>query len=165
MEGLSEDLVALVREIVSFHFQKVYVQMGRKEKVLVADHGNKRIQVFSLKGSFIKSFPCSSEPWDVAVDPIGNVNVALYENNCIAVYSQDGTQIETYSYDDTFNPTGIYIDGEGNRFICANWGVYITDPSGTLVSTRRNYCSWGVTVDKNGTIYVAESDENQVSVY
>ena len=136
-----------------------------KESVLVADHGNKRIQVFSLKGSFIKSFPCSSEPWDVAVDPIGNVHVALYENNFIAVYSQDGTQIEIYSYDDTFNPTGIYIDGEGNRFICANWGVYITDPSGTLVSTRRNYCSWGVTVDKNGTIYVAESDENQVSVY
>ena len=138
--------------------------MGRKE-VLVADHGNKRIQVFSLKGSFIKSFPCFSSPWDVAVDPIGNVHVALNKNCCIAVYSQDGTQIETYSYGRTFNPSGIYIDGEGNRFICANWRVYITDPSGTLVSTRQIYCSWGVTVDNNGTIYVAESRENQVSVY
>ena len=48
-----------------------------KERVLVASYGNKRIQVFSLKGSFIKSFPCSSKPCDVAVDPIGNIHVAL----------------------------------------------------------------------------------------
>ena len=86
-------------------------------------------------------------------------------NNCIAVYSQDGTQIETYSYDDRFNPTGIYIDGEGNRFICDGWYVHITDPNGTLVSTRKNGFSSGVTVDKNGTIYVAESLVDQVSVY
>ena len=136
-----------------------------KERVFVTDNGNKRIQVFSLKGSFIESFPCSSEPWDVAVDPIGNIHVALNGNNCIAVYSQDGTQIETYRYDDKFNPIGIYIDGEGNRFICANWYVYITDPSGTLVSTRQISCAWGITVDNNGTIYVAEGSKNQVSMY
>ena len=136
-----------------------------KERVFVAGNGNKRIQVFSLKGSFIKSFPCSSEPWDVAVDPIGNVHVALNGNNCIAVYSQDGTQIETYSYGDKFNPSGIYIDGEGNRFICANWYVYITDPCGTLVSTRQISCAWGITVDNNGTVYVAEGSKNQVSMY
>ena len=137
-----------------------------KERVLVTDYGNERIQVFSLKGSFIESFPCSSEPWDVAVDPIGIVHVALNRKNCIAVYSQDGTQIETYRYDDIFNPKGIYIDGEGNRFICSNWCVYITDPSGTLVSTRQIYhCARGITVDNHGTIYVAEGSENQVSVY
>ena len=136
-----------------------------KEMVLVAGFGNKRIQVFSLKGSFIKSFLCSNEPCDVAVDPIGNVHVALNGNNCIAVYSQDGTQIERYSYGDIFNPIGIYIDGEGNRFICSYWYVYITDPSGTLVSTRWIPDSWGITVDKNGTIYVAEFEKNQVSVY
>ena len=130
-----------------------------KERVLVADNKNERIQVFSLKGSFIKSFPCSSEPLDVAVDPIGNVHVALYGNNCIAVYSQDGTQIETYRYDDEFNPSGIYIDGEGNRFICGFWRIYITDPNGTLVSTREENFTCGVTVDKNGTIYVAECIE------
>ena len=136
-----------------------------KERVLVAENGNKQIHIFSLKGSFIKSFPCSSKPQDIAVDPIGNIHVALNGNNCIVVYSQDGTQIETYSYDDKFNPSGIYIDGEGNRFICDNVCVYITDPSGTLVSTRQISCAWGITVDNNGTIYVAESSKNQVSVY
>ena len=145
-------------------------------RILVADHGNKRIQIFTAKGEFISSFQCSNNPDDVAVDPVGNVHVALYYSHHIAVYSQDGSQIETYNLGGKLQyPTGICVDGIGNRLI-GTYGVrflgtysagqvYIADSAGTLISSRQVSRSWGVTMDKKGVIYVAEWSNCGVSLY
>ena len=109
-----------------------------KGRVLVADHYNKRIQVFTSQGKFINKIPCSTYPYDVSVDPVGNIHVALYNNNDIAVYSQNGQLIETYNLGGVLQgPTAIHIDNEGNRLIVGNDQVYITDPTGSLVATRQ----------------------------
>ena len=137
-----------------------------KGRVLVVDYRNKRIQVFTSQGEFINKIPCSIHPYDVSVDPVGNIHVALDRNNNIAVYTQNGQLIETYNLGGALRrPTAIHIDNEGNRLIVGNGQVYITDPTGTLVATRQVNGAQGVTVDKNGIIYVAESSSKQVSVY
>ena len=137
-----------------------------KGRVLVADYSNKRIQVFTSQGKFINKIPCSIYPYDVSVDPVGNIHVALYSINHIAVYSQNGQLIETYNLGGVLQgPTAIHIDNEGNRLIVGNDQVYITDPTGSLVATRQVNKAQGVTMDKNGIIYVAEYDSNRVSVY
>ena len=103
---------------------------------------------------------------DVAVDPESNVHVAMQHAKHIAVYSQDGKQIETYNLGDELrSPVGIYIDCKGNRFICDSGYVYIADSRGKLISTRQQIDrAQGVTVDRNGVIYVAEYDNKRVSI-
>ena len=58
------------------------------------------------------------KPYDVAVDPNGNIQAAMYSNNHIAVYSEDGNLIDTCNLEGILqNPIALYIDGEGNRLI------------------------------------------------
>ena len=138
-----------------------------KGRVLVADMSNQRIQIFTSQGVFIKSIGCSTDPCDVAVDPEGNIHAALYSNHHIAIYSEDGNLIDTYDLGGRLQyPQGIYIDGEGNRFLGTHNGpVHIADPTGTLIATRQVDNSWAVTMDKNGIIYVAECINKRVSIY
>ena len=138
-----------------------------KGRVLVADQSNKRIQIFTSQGVFIKSIGCSTNPYDVAVDPEGNIHAALNSNNHIAIYSEDGNLIDTYNLGGKLQyPNAIYIDGEGNRLIgTGNGPVHIADPTGTLIGTRQVGMSFAVTMDKNGIIYVAESNKKRVSIY
>ena len=138
-----------------------------KGRVLVADNSNKRIQIFTSQGVFIKSIGCSTQPYDVAVDPEGNIHAALPGNNHIAIYSEDGNLIDTYDLGERLHcPQAIYIDGEGNRLIGThNDPVHIADPTGTLIATRQVDESYGVTMDKNGIIYVAEYINQRVSIY
>ena len=138
-----------------------------KRRVLVADYGNKRIQIFTSQGAFIKSIGCSTGPTDVAVDPEGNIHAALYSSNHIAIYSEDGNLIDTYNLGGKLQaPLAIYIDGEGNRLIgTGNGPVHIADPTGTLIATRQVDQSYAVTMDKRGMIYLAEYNNKRVSIY
>ena len=138
-----------------------------KGRVLVADYGNKRIQIFTSQGVFIKSIECSTNPYDVAVDPEGNIHAALNNKNRLAVYSEDGNLINTYNLGGKLQyPQAIYIDGEGNRLIGTYYGaVHIADLTGTLIATRLVDSSYAVTMDKRGMIYVAEYSNNLVSIF
>ena len=138
-----------------------------KGRVLVADYGNKRIQIFTSQGVFIKCIECSAKPHDVAVDPKGNIHVPLSFNHQLSIYSEDGNLIDKYSLGGRFQfPNAIYIDGEGNRLIGTYYGaVHIADPTGTLITTRQVNTSHAVTMDKRGMIYVAEHKNNRVSIY
>ena len=138
----------------------------QKGRLLVADFNNKRIQVFSSKGVFIESISCSGKPYDVAVDPLGNMHVVLYKKNHITVYTRDGKQIETYSFGRMLQrPSGIHIDDKSNKFICDSGSVYIVDSKGLLISSREIIDTWGITVDRNGVIYVAEHTNKRVSIF
>ena len=138
-------------------------------RVLVADQSNKRIQIFTSQGVFIKSIRCSTSPYDVAVDPEGNIHAALCSNNHIAIYSENGNLIDTYNLGGKLQgPSAIHVDVEGNRFIGTenNAGaVQIADPTGTLIATRLVNRSYAVTTDKNGIIYVADCNNKRVSIY
>ena len=66
-------------------------------QIFVADHSNHRIQV--INGDFTYSHSIGSEgtapgqlnnPWDVALDGVGNVYVANSGNHCIDVFTSDG---------------------------------------------------------------------------
>ena len=132
---------------------------------MVADHDNKKIAIFTSEGKFFKSVQCSAKPNDVAVDPESNVHVPMQHTNHIAVYSKDGKQIETYYLGENISPIGIYIDCKGNRFISDSGYVYIADSRGRLISSRQVDSAQGVTVDRNGVIYVTEHSNARISIY
>ena len=136
----------------------------RTRRLLVAD--KKGIHIFTPEGNFINSIPCSNNPDDFAVDLVGNVHVPMQYEHHIAVYSQDGKQIEKYNFGGRLqNPGGIYIDGYGNRFACSLVLFLIADSTGEMISSRKVDCSAGITGDKNGIIYVAESIKNRITIY
>ena len=136
----------------------------RTRRLLVTD--KKGIHIFTPEGNFINSIPCSTSPSDVAVDLVGNVHVATQYANHIAVYSQDGQQIETYDFGGRLQgPRGIYVDDDGNRFSCGVGLFLIADSTGELISSRKVDNVSAITGDKNGIIYVAESDKNRIAIY
>ncbi len=138
-----------------------------KGRVLVADVGKKRIQIYTSQGDFIKYIECTADPYGVAVDPEGNIHAALLFSNHVAIYSEDGDLIDTYNFGETLeHPSAIYIDDEGNRLIgTTSKALHLADPTGTLIATIPVDYTYSVTMDKRGTIYVAEFGENRVAIY
>ena len=137
----------------------------RTGRLLVTN--TKGIHIFTPEGNFINSFPCSTNPFNFAVDLVGNVHVPMQDADHIAVYSQDGKQIETYNFDGKLHsPMGIYIDADGNRFAYGAGSLFIADSTGELISSRKvDISAMVITGDKNGIIYVTESDKNRIAIY
>ena len=146
-----------------------------KGRVLVADYGSNRVQVFTTDGTFVSSIViCSGsgyyrqEPYDVAVDNTGNIHVTLYYSNYVAVYSSDGKQVTTYGSGDLRSPTGIAIDEEGYRYVSDSRNrILIFTPDGALVSDSISCPSNPrcMTLDYQGNVYVASYNANCITKY
>ena len=136
----------------------------RTGRLLVTD--DKGIHIFTPEGNFINSIPCSIDPNDFAVDLVGNVHVPMQFADHIAVYSQDGKQIETYDFGGRLkSPIGIYIDGDGNTFTYGAGLFIVVDSTGELIASREVDRTFTITGDKNGIIYIIESNKNRIAIY
>ena len=131
----------------------------RKGHILVADQCNSRVQVFTADGSFTSSFSYSDRPYDVAVDNTGNIHVAFFISNHIAVFSPDGQQqLSTYNANRNLClPGAVAIDDNGYRFVgdLNSRCVRVIDPQGGLIimSSITDYAGvYGVILDTHGDI-------------
>lgn len=157
-----------------------------KEQLVVADFNNSRIQIFDLNGMFLKVFPCSGSPYDVAVDNNGNIHVALKDKHCIAVYKDSGRLIKSYTYsslghltcsnliqsDSEFLPTSLSFNGKYMAIGTRNKKIHVADLSGGIdvplipsKSTTVRSCIDGLAIAKDNTVYVAERDCKVVCSY
>ena len=138
-------------------------------RVLVADKGNNRVQVFTADGIFVSSIPCNRYPYDVAVDNSGNIHVTLCSSNCVAVFSSDGKQLTTYgSSSNSKSPAGIAVDEEGYRYVSSNSSnqIYVFSPQGMYENCYScSSYSRCMTVDNHGDIYLASYDSQCVTKY
>ena len=147
-----------------------------KGYILVADYRNNRVQVFKEDGTFVQVIQCDGTPTDVAVDNEGKIHVTIENQNHVQVFSPDGkTDLNPYNPAGGFqHPQGIAIDDEGYIFITAqyfngsNCRSYLH-----VLNYDRKYVKLlsglnspiGVTLDKDGHIYVAECNLNRISKY
>ena len=147
-------------------------------RMYVADYNNHRIQVLGGDGSLLYSIPGNvpgggafSFPWSVALDPQGNVHVVAWDTDSVKVFSSGGPGgpggpgAFIRMYGSLTHPTGIAIDGTGNSLV-TDYGtnsLSIFDFQGNHMHTVRMLNRpYGVTVDKDGFVYVANSGTNQV---
>ena len=157
----------------------------KKGRVLVADRGNNRIQRFTIQkiegrvtGEFQQTIHCDASPYDVAVDPKGNIHAALYDNNHIAIYLEDGNLINTYNLGgELLFPKAIHIDHEGYRIIGGGKlspddmndkdRIWIANSENTpiLPKSRLVRVLSSVTTDRNGIIYTTDWKDNDVGRY
>ena len=149
--------------------------------VIVADLNNHRIQIFQLDGTHVRSISCDgSNVYGVAVDNDGNIHVPLCNKNIVQVYSFNGQKLTSYGNPSgNFNcPRGIFIDDNGYRYITTHYYdrargsnrtyryyLHILNSQGNQIKLISTHDPYGVTLDKEGYIYIAEYGNYRVSKY
>ena len=109
-------------------------------RLIVADRGNHRIQIFNEVGGWLLTIDPHyiQHPWGLALDPQGNIHVAVSGQSNITVFTKEGVYVRTYS--DPKGPMGIAIDGEGYSFVSERNGqcISIYDPEGNKIPAVGN---------------------------
>ena len=137
--------------------------------ILVADYGNKRVQVFK-DGTFVQVIQCDGNAPDVAVDNEGKIHITISNQNHVQVFSPDG-ETHLYTYNNpagNFNyPDGIDIDDEGYIFVSSNSGyLHVLSPDRKQIKLISGLSHpWGVALDKDGYIYVADYGNKCIMKY
>ena len=147
-------------------------------RLIVADSNNNRIQILNKDGGWLLSIGLDGdddfeEPFDLALDPRGNIHVLSATSNAIKVFTKKGVYVR--SYGDRNSPNGIVIDDEGYSIVIDDEGegdsegdggddsggcLSIYDPQGNKIHTVRNLNNpCGTALDPNdGSVYVADYD-------
>ena len=144
-------------------------------RVFISENSNNRVSVFEADGTFAYHIIGNmSNPWGLTFDPSGNLHVVNYGSGTVAIFSPDGKSITAYS-SQVNNPAGIAIDEEGYSFIMEyynsnnsyNYSRFsILNSNHTLVRHVQNFrYASGVTVDKEGFIYVCDANNRRVYKY
>lgn len=162
-------------------------------KLVVADSGNHRIQVFDANGQVVTTFgrlgalPGEfNEPWGVAVDREGNIYVADTWNHRVQKFAPDGTLLTTWgTFADTqgaleqpgvfWGPRGIFVTDDGRVFVAdtGNKRVQVFDTEGRFLGMFGGGGSapgkmdepTAVAVAPDGTIYVADTWNRRVQAF
>ena len=136
--------------------------------------------MFEADGTFVYHISGSTAndsnfigPWGLAFDHCGNLHVADANTNTIKVFAPhcQGEYVTAYN-SQVSHPAGIAIDDEGNTFIAENYyDSYSYSPSCLCVlnsqhqmvnSLRFVQRATGVTVDREGSVYLCGHDNNGV---
>ncbi|HZY45259.1 MAG TPA: NHL repeat-containing protein, partial [Anaerolineae bacterium] len=153
-------------------------------RVLVADTGNKRIQIFEANGQFISQFGGAGllagnldEPVGIAVDVKGNIIVADTWNGRIQVFDQTGLPLAQWDIDgwldrDLVGKPYVAVDQQQRVYVADEVGrrVLVFDETGTYLGGFGGFgldnkgfqLPGGIAVDKDGFIYVVDSDSSRV---
>ena len=136
--------------------------------ILVADFGNRRVQIFSADGAYVDSFQCAGKPLSVAVDNTGKVYVVSNALNCVQVFSSDGRLLSLFTGNSTLrSPTALAIDENGYLLVSEsdNSRICIFDHNENLVTSVSTHAPNGISLDVHGDIYVATPGNYCVKKY
>ena len=155
---------------------------------MVADTFNNRIEMFDVKGKFIRSVGSKGRnnnqfqfPYDVCVhNNTQQMMVADCSNDRVSVWSADGSQhIRTLPLAGGAYPTGICIDPHTQHIVVSCYGsndVRVLDvktSNGQLVQQIGEEGSqpgqfnspYGVCIDDRGVLIVVDKDNHRVQLF
>ena len=126
--------------------------------LMVADLHNKRVQVLGSDLSFIRSIPCQSKVWGMAVDSTGNVHAAATDR--VEVFSINGDKIMEYGEGVLSKACDVaFLSFQSKYSFVTNRSsdhkVYIFDWSNdTVVHSFLVGDPLGITIDQEGMIFI-----------
>jgi DNA-binding beta-propeller fold protein YncE len=155
------------------------VAVDASGRVLVADTGNKRIQVFDKDGQFITQFGGGGldqgrldEPVGVAVGPQGNIVVADTWNGRVQIFDPNGQSIAAWDIDgwldkELVGKPYLAVDAQSRVYVAdeVSQRILIFDETGKYLGGFGQYgiddrgftLPGGIAVDAEGFIYVADT--------
>ena len=150
------------------------VVVDSKNRVIVSDGGNHRVQVFCQDGDWLLTIDCTDnnpfkDPWGLSlhVDPQENIHVAAYGSNTIKVFTPEGTYVR--SYGNVKRPSGVAVDDEGYSYVSEYDGgcFSIFDPKRQKIHTVGNLNKpRRLALDpQRGSLYVPNFDNDNVLKY
>eukprot|EP00058_Branchiostoma_floridae_P002441 XP_002587929.1 hypothetical protein BRAFLDRAFT_87317 [Branchiostoma floridae] len=159
------------------------VVVSPSNEIFVTDELNRRVQVHSTEGVYLRHFPAvvpgtedkDMEPSDVCMDGNGTLWVVGSGETAdhVVQYSRDGTAMAGFELKKNNYSRGIAFDMRTNRILItdADQGeVLVFRPDGSLVRTVRHprgemLRPWYVTVDGEGNFLVTDLINHSVYVY
>ena len=149
-------------------------------KLYVCDKSNHRIQVLETNLTHHRSFGSKGNEngqflslWDIAFDSNGNVYVADHNNHRIQTFTPDGQYLQNFGTGQLQSPSSIAIHGDivyvteaGNRVsVFSNEGKFHKS-FGIKGNAQGQFNSpYGVAVDANGFVLIAEYRNNRVQIF
>ena len=128
---LDRDLIGKSRQTLSsgngqFTYPRGVVQAGAE--LFVADAGNNRIQVFDLKGHFVRTFGNKGTivqwPLGLCFDPSSEfLYVTEHDNGCVSMFRPGGEFVA--SCGKMAPPHGIAIDDDGFVYVCTTKDIVV----------------------------------------
>ncbi|XP_035659416.1 E3 ubiquitin-protein ligase TRIM71-like [Branchiostoma floridae] len=160
------------------------VVVSPSNEIFVTDHNNRRVQVHSTEGVYLRHFPTvvpgtggnTIQPRDVCMDGNGTLWVVGEGGSAdhVVQYSTDGTAMARFDLKKSHHFRGIAVNVRTSHVLItdADQGeVLVFRPDGSLVRTVR-YSLAGeikrpryITVDGEGNILVSDYNSNSVYVY
>ena len=141
--------------------------------LIVSDCENNRIQIFNENGSWLLTIDgkCSGNhimfPCGLALDPVGNIHIAMDGSNTIKVFTNEGVYVRMYG--GPIGPRGMAIDSEGYSLVSEYSGhcLSIYDPEGNKIHTVGNLKKpYGTALDpRDGSVYVTNYGANTIMKY
>eukprot|EP00058_Branchiostoma_floridae_P002423 XP_002587911.1 hypothetical protein BRAFLDRAFT_87299 [Branchiostoma floridae] len=159
------------------------VVVSPSNEIFVADHVNRRVQVHSTEGVYLRHFPTvvsgtgdkDMQPYDVCMDTNGTLWVVGEGETAdhVVQYSTDGTAMAGFNLKKSIYFRGIAVDMRTNHILVtdADQGeVEVFRPDGSLVRTVRHPRGemtrpTYITVDGEGNFLVSDWDTHCVYVY
>lgn len=145
-----------------------------------ADRSNKRLQIFSPNGIFVRSIDLDAEVVDVALDLRGNIYALLPEIGKIEKFTFDGKKVSEINCkaggkDQIQKSSHLQVDAWGNIYLTQSKEERIVkiDPSGNVLISfgsqgngRGQFLGiGGLAVDESGRVYVTDSANARVQVF
>eukprot|EP00058_Branchiostoma_floridae_P002462 XP_002587950.1 hypothetical protein BRAFLDRAFT_87338 [Branchiostoma floridae] len=182
---LTQDVMNFGRkgsEPVKFHHPRGVV-VSPSNEIFVADMSNKRVQVHSTEGVYLRHFTAivpgtgdkDMEPHDVCMDGNGTLWVVGEGGSAehVVQYSTDGTAMERFDLRRNDFLRGIAVDMRTNHILVSDpdqGAVHVFRPDGSLVRTVRHpegemTRPGFITVDGEGNILVSDWGTHSVYVY
>ena len=164
------------------------VAIDREGNILVADHENHRIQLFSPTGQLLRVVGSEGSgqlqfkhPLHIAIHPnTGKLYVTEYNNHRVQVLNPDLTYSSSFGTNGFNNaefnhPWDICINREGNVYVADHLnhriqvftaeGVYLRQFGKVGVGDGELNQPSGVAIDSNNLVYVSEWENHRISIF
>ena len=123
------------------------VAVSDGDEIVVADHGNHRVQVFDSDGTFLRSFGHKGEtageldnPTGIAIDKDRNIFISDWGNLRVQIFSWAGRHLGSFGGQGSLDsqlcrPLGLSLDSTGNVIVAdtGNKLIKIFTPDGRFV--------------------------------
>ena len=159
----------------------VSVSQKGLNQIYICDFGNHCVTVHDEEGKFLFSFGskgsgpgCFDGPRDIAFGSDGLVYVTDVENERVCVWSKDGAFKRDFQT--KYVPTCIDATSDGHLVITSfSWpdigmvytlkGKLVHEFGGSGLDPGKFNGSWGICIDDNGLVFVADYGNNRIQVF